>query len=58
MLSVAGFIFKSFVVCACFAEDLNGECNEFCLLFFNGFWKWQGLQRLKRTCLWKGWGTP
>jgi hypothetical protein len=37
MLQVISF--ESFVVCACFTEGLNGEFNEFCLLFFNGFWK-------------------
>jgi hypothetical protein len=50
--------FKSFVVCACFVEGLNSKCNEFCLLFFNGFWKWRALPRLKRIGLWRGWGTP
>jgi len=37
MLQVISF--ESFVVCVCFTEGLNGEFNEFCLLFFNGFWK-------------------
>ncbi len=40
--------FKSFVVCACFAKGISGECDDFYWLFFNGFWKWQVLQMLRR----------
>ncbi len=38
---------KSFEVCACFVEGMNGECDDFWLLFFNRFWKWQALQRFQ-----------
>jgi hypothetical protein len=28
-------------------EGMNGECDDFWLLFFNRFWKWQALQRFQ-----------
>lgn len=50
--------FKDFVVCACFVEGMSNGCDDFCWLFFNGFWKWWALQRLRRMGLWRGWGMP
>jgi len=40
VLSVAGYFFQELCVFTCFVEGLNDECNEYCLLFFNDFWKW------------------
>jgi hypothetical protein len=40
--------FKSFEVCACFAEGMSSECDNFCLLFFNIFWKWRALQKFQK----------
>ncbi len=29
--------FKGFAVCTCFVKSMSNECDDFCLLFFNGF---------------------
>jgi hypothetical protein len=41
--------FNNFVVCAYFAKGMNGGCDDFYLLFFNGFQKWWALQRLRKA---------
>jgi hypothetical protein len=27
---------------------MSAECDDFCLLFFNNFWKWRALQRFQK----------